>query len=69
MKRNIFYCVHLKAGAKEVIYEERKLALYRSEEEFISQKEGWMQEKEGIKLLWIKSDCKVADKFEIMVSY
>ena len=68
-EKEIVYCVHLKTGAKEVFHNERSLPLCRSEEEFNSQKEGWMQEKEGKKLLWIKSDSKIADKSNFKVLY
>ena len=68
-EKEIVYCVHLKAVVKEVIQDEHKLPQYMSEEEFNSQKEGWMQEKAGNKLLWIKADCKVVDKIDIEVLF
>ena len=68
-EKEFVYCVHMKPVAREVIKDERTLPLFRSEEEFNSQKEGWMQEKEGKKLIWIKVNSKVADKVDIMVSF
>jgi alpha-glucosidase len=68
-EKNIVYCVHMKSDAKEVMKDEYKLPLCRTEAEFNSQKEGWLQEKEGKKLLWIKSDSKIADKSNFKVLY
>jgi alpha-glucosidase len=68
-EKEIVYCIHLKTGAKEVLYNERSLPLCRSEEEFNSQNEGWMQESGGTKLLWFKVNLKAADKMEVKVSF
>jgi alpha-glucosidase len=62
-------CIHKKPGAKDVIYRGASLPQCRSSEEFNSLKAGWMQEQDGKRLLWIKIDCKIADKFELEVSY
>ena len=68
-EKEIVYCIHLKTGAKEVFHDQRSLPLCRSEEEFNSQKEGWMQESGGKKLLWFKVNLNAADKMEVKVSF
>jgi alpha-glucosidase len=68
-EKEFIICVHKKPGAKDITYNGSTLPHSRSKEEFNAVKAGWMQEEDGKELLWIKVDCKAADKFEIKVSY
>jgi alpha-glucosidase (family GH31 glycosyl hydrolase) len=68
-EREIFICIHMKTGAKEVRHNGLTLPLVRSAEELNSQKGGWIQEKEGKGLILIKADCKTADKMDINVLF
>jgi hypothetical protein len=68
-EKDFVLCVHKKPGAIDVIYSGSALPHCRSAEEFNALKAGWMQEEDGKKLLWIKVDSRVADKFEVKVSY
>ncbi len=68
-EREIIYCVHTKDGAKEVIQDGRNLPSYRSEKEFNSQSEGWMQEADGKKLIWIKVHSKAEERVSMKISF
>lgn len=68
-EKELIFCIHMKTGAKEVFHNGRPLSLYGSTGALNSQKEGWRQENDGKKLIWIKVDCKTADKVELKVLF
>jgi alpha-glucosidase len=61
------FCIHQKSGIKEVIKEGHPLPMFTSEHDFDAASEGFMSEKTGKKLLWIKVAGRVNDPMELKI--
>ena len=68
-EKDFIFCIHMKPGAQKVFHEGRPLPCCMSPEELDLQNEGWWQENEGKRLIWIKISCEVSDKVDIKVSF
>jgi hypothetical protein len=66
-EREHLYCVHQKPEVKKVIQDGRTLPVFISLCDFNSAEEGWMQESEGKKLLWVKIKSEVNDAIELKI--
>jgi alpha-glucosidase (family GH31 glycosyl hydrolase) len=66
-EREHLYCVHQKPEVKKVIQDGRTLPVFISLCDFNSAEEGWIQESEGKKLLWVKIKSGVNDAVELKI--
>jgi alpha-glucosidase len=66
-EREHLYCVHQKPEVEKVIQDGRTLPVFISLCDFNSAEEGWMQESEGKKLLWVKIKSGVNDAVELKI--